>query len=200
MFLVVNMGTYRTATKWPPTSASCIRTLDEWTPRQSEGLWASHWPVVAKISIFPVHTLHTTLHIRLPEGKCWVKYSRWPRCDPVRLLSPGGPQSETIKLALSSTFPVCLSVCLSVCLRETETVWSHCWQTMKTPDTVVINFPGFSILNLWYLSFLPRFSRARTWCWYGFKNLYDKPRVWERNKNTPPQSFLNLDQQKYNKQ
>lgn len=91
MFLVVNIGTSHTPTQWPPTSVSSVRTLNMWTVRKPACLSRTDFltldrahPVVAQTSTSLGHTLYTTVYLRLPEGKCRVKYGRWPWRDPLR--------------------------------------------------------------------------------------------------------------------
>lgn len=96
IFLVVNMGTSHIPALWPPTSVSSVRTLNMCTAWLPACLWPTDWFSHLRASSdsccldLHVSGTHISDHCILYQTarrycKCWVKYDRWPWCDPIRL-------------------------------------------------------------------------------------------------------------------
>lgn len=85
---VVNTGNSCILKQWPPisvsyrkdtehvqcTTASCLRATDWSSERRREPGQLLLKSARGRI--------HSAAYIKLPEGRCWVKYERWPRRDP----------------------------------------------------------------------------------------------------------------------
>lgn len=89
IFLVVNMGTSHIPTLWPPTSVSSVRTLNMCTAWLPACLWPTDWfSHLRQLLLRPPRLWDThfgPLYTVSDCQKCWVKYDRWPWCDPLCL-------------------------------------------------------------------------------------------------------------------
>lgn len=74
--LVVNTGNSCIPKQWPPTSCPSERT------RTCVAHGRLVPPLHFQVSRDIYRWIWSTLYIKMLEGRCWVKYDRWPRGDP----------------------------------------------------------------------------------------------------------------------